>query len=62
MLDANPNIARYAWFALPPYQTLGLASSGGALTATGAAYKVQATPCERTHAHSSMMYEPVESC
>ena len=44
MLDANPYIARYAWFALPPYQTLGLASSGGALTATGAAYKVQAHP------------------
>ena len=33
-------MARYAWFALPPYKALGLAdgSSGGALTPVGRAY------------------------
>ncbi|CAL5221818.1 g4074 [Coccomyxa viridis] len=40
MLEATPYVARYAWFALPPYKALGLSvgSSDGALTPIGRAY------------------------
>lgn len=46
MLDATSYVSRYAWFALPPYQTLGLANSDGSLTSVGAAYRVPAAPRE----------------
>lgn len=46
MLDATPYIIRYAWFALPPYQDLGLTTSNGSLTAIGSAYKAPQPACE----------------
>jgi hypothetical protein len=47
MLEANPYVARYAWFALPPYQTLGLANSDGSLTSVGTAYAAVGETCDR---------------
>jgi hypothetical protein len=49
MLEANPYVARYAWFALPPYQTLGLANSDGSLTSVGTAYAASYGGHKSTH-------------
>jgi hypothetical protein len=55
MLDSTAYVSRYAWYALPPYQTLGLANSDGSLTSVGAAYRAPAAPrkgpCCRAQRH-----------
>jgi hypothetical protein len=54
MLDATPYVIRYAWFAVPPFRTLGLITSNGSLTAIGSAYKAYALPCEPLPEHAPL--------